>query len=317
MNNSLCGTQLKKASSTALQFKDPLYSTLLTNIVLNGCLCCTTIMLNIVTIHALRKTSSLPKPLRLLLLSLAVSDLGVGLLGQPLYVSSKAKELHVQGNSPDHEIRILFTTYKVVLNILCLSSFYTIMALSADRFLAIQKPLRYENIVTRKRVVIVVTSIWLLSTFLALCTVFVLPLNIALVITVIVYTICFLATTWSSYKTYSIVRHHRMQIQAQAQQVAQNSEMVNIASLGKSVHATFCIYLAFWVCYLPNFFISVAFLIHSSRSDIISILHDFSMTLVFLNSSLNPVIYCWKMRHIRHTVMGILRNIYRRVIGPS
>ena len=25
-----------------------------------------------------------------------------------------------------------------------------------------------------------------------------------------------------------------------------------------------------------------------------------SLTLVFLNSVLNPVIYCWKMRHIRH-----------------
>ncbi len=269
-------------------------------------------MLNIVTIHALRKTTSLPKPLRSLLLSLAVSDLGIGLLGQPLHISYKAKELHVQGNSPSHGILILSTN--VVLNILFLSSFYTIMALSADRFLAIQKPLRYENIVTHKRVVVVVTLIWLFSIFLALCTAFVFTLNIALVITVIVYTICFLATTWSSYKTYSTVRYHRMQIQAQAQQVAQNSEMVNIASLGKSLQATFCIYLAFWICYLPNFFIFVALLINRNQSVIISKLqlYDFSKTLVFLNSSLNPVIYCWKMRHIRHSIIGILRSIFRR-----
>ena len=44
-------------------------------------------MLNIIIIHALRKTSSLPKPLKTLLLSLAVSDLGVGLLVQPLDVA--------------------------------------------------------------------------------------------------------------------------------------------------------------------------------------------------------------------------------------
>ena len=43
-------------------------------------------MLNIVTIHAIRKTLSLSKPLKLLLLSLAVSDLGVGLTTQPLFV---------------------------------------------------------------------------------------------------------------------------------------------------------------------------------------------------------------------------------------
>ena len=44
-------------------------------------------MLNTLTIHAIRKASSLPKPLKTLLLSLAVSDLGVGLLAQPLYIA--------------------------------------------------------------------------------------------------------------------------------------------------------------------------------------------------------------------------------------
>ena len=41
-------------------------------------------MLNIVTIHAIRKTPSLPKTLKTLLLSLAVSDVGVGFLVQPV-----------------------------------------------------------------------------------------------------------------------------------------------------------------------------------------------------------------------------------------
>ena len=48
-------------------------------------------MSNIVTIHAIRKTSSLPKTLKTLVLSLAVSDVGVGLLVQPLYISLLAK----------------------------------------------------------------------------------------------------------------------------------------------------------------------------------------------------------------------------------
>ena len=34
----------------------------------------------------------------------------------------------------------------------------------------------------------------------------------------------------------------------------------------------------------------------------------FSLTLLHLDSSLNPVIYCWKMRHIQHAVINILRN---------
>ena len=53
---------------------------LVANCVLNSFLSYTTIILNIVTIHAIRKTALLPKPLRTLLLSLSASDVGVGLL---------------------------------------------------------------------------------------------------------------------------------------------------------------------------------------------------------------------------------------------
>ena len=54
--------------------------------VLNAYLSNSTTMLNIVAIYAIRKTSSLSKNLKTLLLSLAVSDLAVGLLAQPMYV---------------------------------------------------------------------------------------------------------------------------------------------------------------------------------------------------------------------------------------
>ena len=57
-----------------------LHSTLVINCVFNALLSSTAIVLNIITIQALRKTSSLSKTLKALLLSLAVSDLGAGLL---------------------------------------------------------------------------------------------------------------------------------------------------------------------------------------------------------------------------------------------
>ena len=84
MNNSIFGSQQQNSSSKPSEVEDPLYSTIIANIVFNVCRCYPTIMLNILTIHALRKTTALSKPLKTFLLSLAVSDLGVGLLGQPL-----------------------------------------------------------------------------------------------------------------------------------------------------------------------------------------------------------------------------------------
>ena len=53
----------------------------------------TVIIFNSVTIQALRKSSSLPQPLKTLLVSLAVSDLGVGLLVEPFYISLLIKWL--------------------------------------------------------------------------------------------------------------------------------------------------------------------------------------------------------------------------------
>ena len=54
-------------------------STSIANCAIDSFLSYTAIMLNVVTIHAIRKTPSLSKTLRTLLLSLSVSDVGVGL----------------------------------------------------------------------------------------------------------------------------------------------------------------------------------------------------------------------------------------------
>jgi len=72
---------------------EDLFSTYIADCVFNSFLSYTVIVLNIVTIHAIAKASSLPKTLRTLLLSLAVSDVGVGLFVQPFYSSLLIKWL--------------------------------------------------------------------------------------------------------------------------------------------------------------------------------------------------------------------------------
>jgi len=129
-----------------------LYATYIANCVFNVYLSYTAIMLNSVTIHALRKASSLPKPLKTLLLSLTVSDLGVGLIVQPLQVAVMAMELTTNTqNSSTYNItyNANLTTGSVFVYI----SFLDVIALSADRFLAVHLHLRYHEIVTQKRAV--------------------------------------------------------------------------------------------------------------------------------------------------------------------
>ena len=74
-------------------FPEGLHPTLVASCAINAFLSFTTIVLNVITIQALRKTASLSKTLKTLLLSLAVSDLGVGLLAQPLYIATLVIEI--------------------------------------------------------------------------------------------------------------------------------------------------------------------------------------------------------------------------------
>lgn len=309
-NRSLGGAKLQNSSfTTALRVEGLLYSSYMANIVFNGCLCYSTTVLNIATIYALRKTVLTPKPLRILILNLAVSDLIVGLLGQLLYIAYLAGELRFK--VPDSTT---FIVSSLIWNILYLSSFCSILALHVDRFAAIHIPLRYNDLVTCKRTAVVVIAIWLFNILLVSFSVLLTPPRISLIIVDTIILFCLLTSTWSSYKNYLTIRRHRMDIQAQVQQVAQNSSVENLARLRKSTHSALWIYLVFCVCYLPNVFIEIVDAVYGygSASIVIHTMNIYLVTLMFLNSSLNPVIYCWKMRHIRRTMFGILQNISRR-----
>ena len=293
-----------------MEGSEELYPSYIVNCVFNTYLCYTAIILNSVTIHALRKTSSLPKPLKTLLLSLAVSDLGVGLIVQPMYIAVSVMEL--ERNTQNNPIynNMLFV-FLMTLNVFFPASFFGVMALSADRFLAIYLHLRYQELVTHKRVIAVVISIWVLSalaSLIGLCT----PVNISFAIFATIAVFCLLATTLIHYKIYVAVRRHANQISQalQVQQVAQNGEMENAARMRKFAVGALFVYIAFLVCYLPRICTSIATAIDGTSTTTESS-RLYSLTLAFLNSSLNPLIYCWKMRQIRHAVMDILRNILR------
>ena len=83
MAENVCDILNEFFSGTSTDVED-FRPSVVANCVFNSFLCYTTIILNIVTIHAIKKTVLLPKPLRTLLLSMASSDVGVGLLVQPL-----------------------------------------------------------------------------------------------------------------------------------------------------------------------------------------------------------------------------------------
>ena len=287
---------------------EDLHSSYIVNCVFNSFLCCTAIMLNGITIYATRKTSSLPKPLKTLLLSLAVSDVGIGLMVQPLYITRLVTQLkqNAENNSVYGAISFAFL---ISANFLSLASFFGVTALTVDRFLAIHLHLRYKELVTHKRVVAAVIFIWVFSASLSLTRLSDLEKKNRFAVFATFQVFCLITTALLYYKIYLAVRHHANQIRTlQVQEKAKNDVMANAAKLRKSAVGTFYVYLVFLICYLPQNCIYSATII-CGASTTIKVLSRYTLTLVFLNSSLNPLIYCWKMRHIRYAFVDILRKI--------
>ena len=257
-------------------------------------------MLNVVTIHAIKKTSLLPKALKTLILSLAVADVGVGLFVQPFYTSLVVKFL--QHKIPDC---ITYRAFDVVSHVFSGGSFFGVVAISVDRFLAVHLHLRYHELVTHKRVVAAVISLWVLSAFLSFVILWV-PFDIRYFSVAIIGVACVLLTKIIYIRIYLTARRHKIQIQTL--QVQQIGEIANFAGLVKSAVCTFYVFIVFLICYVPLVIYLLTVTI-SGPSIALKRLNLLSSVFVFLNSSLNPVIYCWKMRHIRRAVMDILRNM--------
>ena len=280
---------------------------LIANCVFNAFFSFTAITLNIVTIIALRKPLTIPRALKILLLSLAVSDLGVGLLVQPLYITRLV--MMIKENTQTLYFEITLNSFYVTAYSLASASFLSVVALAADRFLALHLHLRYQELVTPKRVVAVVIANWILSAIPMLLSIWI-P-NAVGIILVSVESVCYLTTACFYFKIYLAVRHHSNQNHVLQAQLAQNNEgdMSNTTRERKAAVGTFYVYLGFWfvICH-PRV---TAWIIRKSAGPS-TMLFQFGLytnTLIYVNSSLNPLIYSWKMRHVRHAIMEILRNI--------
>ena len=227
-------------------------------------------------------------------------------MNQPFYTSILIKL--IQQSNPGCNT---YKVFHIITYLFSLASFLGVVAVSVDRFLAIHLHLRYQELVTHKRVVSVVISIWVISAFLAF-SIFAVSRHLYSYIMVILVVVGVILLTIVYIRIYLVLRKHKNQIQVlQVQQVAHADQLANLSSLIKSTVGIFYVYVVFLVCYLP-YLISLVAKKMNGPSNVLKGCFVFSLTLVFLNSSLNPVIYSWKMRHIRHAVINILRNMSRQ-----
>ena len=129
--------------------------------VINSLLSITAFLGNALILIALHKESSLHAPSKLLFRTLTTTDLCVGIIVEPLFMTFWISMVNERWDL----CRLAFNVAFTAANILCSMSLLTMTAISVDRLLALLLGLRYRQVVTLKRTYITVTVLWFLPIF--------------------------------------------------------------------------------------------------------------------------------------------------------
>jgi len=272
--------------------------------VLNSFLSVTTFFGNVLILIALHKESSLHPPSKLLLRSLATTDLCVSLLSEPLAV---IYWISMSSENEDWNIcHYVLTVGLLVGNALSGVSLMTMTVISVDRLLALLLGLRYRQVVNLKRTYVIVITLWFVSA--AFSAMQLRNRLITLWYGIILTSLCLVTSVFSYTKIFFTLRHHQHQVQDHVQQPNQTYQL-NIARYKKAVSTALWLQLALVACYLPYGVVAALVTNGGLSSTPFLCAWSYTTTLVFLNSSLNPILYCWKLEEVRQAVKDTIRQV--------
>ena len=304
MNANFCSKKLEELT-LVVQSQPPL---VLFIAVVNFFFSPVTMFGNVLVIHALWKASSIPTTLKKLFLNLALTDLAIGLFIQPMSAVILAVVLSkITNGNNDFDC---FCPYVISADMyptyfLAGSSFFTIAAIAMDRLLALLLHLRYNHLVTEKRVGIGLVLLWL-SSGLVIVGFLTLPSHNE-IIAVAVNTAGLILITVAYIRIYKVVRYHQNRIQCQNH--IQNNETIIAVREKKSALNAFYVFIVSLACYVPHLFARSFLAIDILQMSSLGAYYV-SSVLIFFNSTLNPFIYCWRYREIRNIVKNTLKKIF-------
>ena len=281
----------------------------------------TATILNTLVLVALRKIplAQVHSVFKAVLFNLALADLAVGLVVQPAYISAIVTAMYGY-----HEVSRILGTVFYIANWFFPNISVSFLALIAiDRFLALHFQTRYRRIVTFRRVVVALGFLWLLKCveiFVLIYDyrIYNIQASVGLLILITIITTCYL-------KIYFTLRRHEKEIQGGSAFSLQNIRVGNdrpreITSQGKtsgfslvrykrSFYDMLCLYVAFLCFYVPPLCVFITIQARGEEN-ITNMVRFLGATLILVNSSLNPLLYCWRIRAIRRTIWTTVKKVF-------
>ena len=240
----------------------------------------------------------------ILIALLASTDLVVGVVTQPAFIAVIITLLLDETSSGSCVLQV-FT--RAASSCLMDASLIHLALISGDRYLAMKHSFTYITLVTEGRLLVASALGWLLSVILHVLlavdkTVFFPANNTVIGLSVAFIVFCHVTV-------YRETRRHEQQLAAQ--QVTQGARE-QFESNKKALKLTSIILAAIILCYIPLVISRTVLLTYQSEISLetvyITLISVVSMT--FLNSLLNPIIYSIRIRQFR---VAFIELIYRTV----
>ena len=262
---------------------------------------------NLLVIRALIKASTIPANVRKMFISLAFSDLAVGLLPQLMdaIIYAVVWKMASGGDNLAFLCPTVLSVLSYFMYSLIAASFLNVTVIAGDRLLAVSLHLRYQELVTARRLTTVLVSVWIIScVFPILYILF--PKEIEMV-TGIISIIGYALTIVVYVRIYKVVKYHQNQIYSQNQ--LQNAQTREAHRQRKSAYNSLFVSVVFLACYFPFFPCTILYETNTSEISFL-VAQVASVFLICLNSSLNPIVYCWRYREIREIVKSTVKKLF-------
>ena len=163
----------------------------------------------------------------------------------------------------------------------------------------------YRQVVTLKRSYVMVITLWVLPALLSAMW-FWNP-SITLWYGIIGIPLCLIISIFSYTKIFLTLRQRNTQIFNHVQQPIQTNQL-NIARYKKAVSIAIWLQLTLVACYLP-YGVASAFVTNGGGSVHVYYAWIYATTLVLSNSSINPILHCWKLEEVRQTVKDTISQV--------
>ena len=127
--------------------------------------------------------------------------------------------------------------------------------------------------------------------------------RITLWCSIIVIPSCSVISIASYTKIFRTLRHNQVQVQDHVQ-----SNALNMVRYRKAVSSALWVQLALAVCYVPKFTTLAVVTYRKTYPLHVVVIDAITTILTYFNSTLNPFLYCWKIKEVRQAVKQTIRR---------